>query len=78
VRRRRFQGIEYARIVTTAELIAKLQSDDPHGVHEVIVWDGDGEVAKGIERVALREDHVVVRVSDKALPVLHREFRPAA
>jgi hypothetical protein len=49
--------------ITTAELIAKLKSDDPRGVREVVIWDRDEQLAKGVERVALKEDRVVVDVS---------------
>jgi hypothetical protein len=60
--------------MTTAELIAKLKSDDPHGTREVIVWDSDQELAKGVERVALRDEHVVIRISHHALPTHHRNL----
>lgn len=49
--------------MTTAELIAKLKSDDPHGVREVVIWESDEELATGVERVALRDDRVVVITS---------------
>ena len=49
--------------LTTAELIAKLQSDDPHGDREVVIWDTDQEVLKGVERVELSDDRVVVEVA---------------
>jgi hypothetical protein len=55
-------------------LIAKLQSDDPHGVREVVIWDADTEVAKGIDRVALQDDDVVLRVCHDALPPPHRDI----
>ena len=59
--------------MTTAELIAKLQSDDPHGDRDVVVWDADDEVAMGVAGVTLRDDHVLVRVSHDALPAPHRQ-----
>jgi hypothetical protein len=49
--------------MTTAELIAKLKSADPDGVRKVVIWDSDGELAKGVERLALKDDRVVVDVS---------------
>jgi hypothetical protein len=49
--------------MTTAELIAKLKSDDPHGVREVVIWESDEELTRGVERVALRDDRVVVIAS---------------
>ena len=49
--------------MTTAELIAKLKSDDPDGVREVVIWDSDGELIKDVARVALKDDRVVVTVS---------------
>jgi hypothetical protein len=52
--------------MTTAELIAKLKSDDPHGVREVVIWESDEELATGVERVALRDDRVVVITSRRA------------
>jgi len=61
--------------MTTAELIAKLSSEDPHGVREVVVWDSDEELAKGVEQVVLRDEHVVIRIAHKALPLPHRDFR---
>ena len=59
----------YARrrgFMTTAELIAKLKSDDPHGVREVVIWESDEELTTGVERVALRDDRVVVITSRRA------------
>ena len=49
--------------MTTAELIAKLKSDDPEGAREVVIWDSDEELIKGVERVALKDDRVVINVS---------------
>jgi hypothetical protein len=49
--------------MTTAELIAKLKSDDPDGVREVVIWDADDEVIKRVERVELSDDRVVVEVA---------------
>jgi hypothetical protein len=49
--------------MTTAELIAKLQSDDPRGVREVVIWESDEELTRGVERVALRDERVVVITS---------------
>jgi hypothetical protein len=49
--------------MTTAELIAKLKSDDPEGVREVVIWDSDEELIKSVERVALSDDRVVVAVA---------------
>jgi hypothetical protein len=49
--------------MTTAELIAKLKSDDPDGVREVVIWDSDEEPIKGVERVELKDDRDVVDVS---------------
>ena len=49
--------------MTTAELIAKLKSDDPDGAREVVIWDSDEELIKGVERVALKDDRVVINVS---------------
>ena len=49
--------------MTTAQLIAKLKSDDPDGAREVVIWDSDEELIKGVERVALKDDRVVVNVS---------------
>jgi hypothetical protein len=49
--------------MTTAELIAKLESDDPEGEREVVIWDSDEERITGVERVALKDDRVVVDVS---------------
>src|ERR1700682_592363 len=49
--------------MTTGELIAKLRSNDPEGVREVVIWDGDEEQIKRVERVALKDDRVVVDVS---------------
>ena len=49
--------------MTTRELIAKLRNDDPEGVREVVIWDGDEEQIKHVERVALKDDRVVVDVS---------------
>lgn len=49
--------------MTTAELIAKLKSDDPDGVREVVIWDTDEELIKGVERVELSDDRVVVEVA---------------
>jgi hypothetical protein len=49
--------------MTTAELIAKLKSDDPDGVRMVVIWDSDEESIKGVERVELKDDRVVVDVS---------------
>jgi hypothetical protein len=46
--------------MTTAELIAKLNRDDPHGVREVVIWDNDEELIKGVEQVELSDDRVVV------------------
>ena len=52
--------------MTTAELIAKLKSDDPGGERKVVIWDSDEELIKAVERVALKDDHVVVDVSHAA------------
>src|ERR1017187_6839704 len=49
--------------MTTAELIAKLKSDDPDGVREVVIWDTDEELVKGVKRVELSDDRVVVEVA---------------
>jgi hypothetical protein len=49
--------------MTTAELIAKLKSDDPDGVREVVSWDSDEELIKGVGRVELKDDRDVVGVS---------------
>ena len=49
--------------MTTAELIAKLKSDDPDGVREVVIWDTDEELIKGVARVELSDDRVVVEVA---------------
>ena len=49
--------------MTTAELIAKLKSDDPDGVREVVIWDTDEELIKGVKRVELSDDRVVVEVA---------------
>jgi len=62
----------YARRVTTAELIAKLQSDDPHGVRDILIWDSEDESTKGVAQVSLRDDHVLIRVSHAALASPHR------
>jgi hypothetical protein len=61
--------------VTTAELIAKLKSDDPHGVREVVIWESDEELTRGVERVALRDDRVVVITSRQPPTRPRREFR---
>jgi hypothetical protein len=49
--------------MTTGELIAKLKSDDPDGVREVVIWDTDEELTKGVVRVELSDDRVVVEVA---------------
>ena len=49
--------------MTTAELIAKLASDDPDGALEVVIWDRDEEVIKGVRQVELSDDRVVVEVT---------------
>jgi hypothetical protein len=49
--------------MTTAELIAKLKSDDPDGEREVVIWDRDEEVIKGVRQVELSDDRVVVEVT---------------
>jgi hypothetical protein len=49
--------------MTTAELIAKLKSDDPDGVREVVIWDTDEELIKGVARVELSDDRVIVEVA---------------
>jgi hypothetical protein len=49
--------------ITTAELIAKLASDDPDGAREVVIWDRDEEVIKGVRQVELSDDRVVVEVT---------------
>lgn len=49
--------------MTTAELIAKLKSDDPDGVHEVVIWDSDEELSGDVGRVELKDDRDVVDVS---------------
>jgi hypothetical protein len=49
--------------MTTAELIAKLKSDDPDGAREVVIWDRDEEVIKGVRQVELSDDRVVVEVT---------------
>ena len=46
-----------------AKSIAKLKSADPDGVPEVVIWDSDGELSEGVERVALKDDRVVLDVS---------------
>ncbi len=51
------------RAMTTAELIAKLKSDDPDGGREVVIWDRDEEVIKGVRQVELSDDRVVVEVT---------------
>jgi hypothetical protein len=57
-------SIGEARVsMTTAELIAKLKSDDPDGVREVVIWDTDEELIKGVKRVELSDDRVVVEVA---------------
>jgi hypothetical protein len=61
----------YARPMTTAELIAKLASDDPHGGREVWIWDGEDEATKGVVDVSLRDDHVLISVSHEAVPAPH-------
>jgi hypothetical protein len=48
--------------MTTAQLIAKLKSDDPGGVREVVIWDVDEELIKGVKQVELSDDRVVVEV----------------
>ena len=75
--------------MTTAELIAKLKGDDPDGVREVVIWDTDEELIKGVKQVELSDDRVVVEVavSDKlrrerqsfrqALPAVQKGARPA-
>lgn len=42
---------------------AKLKSDDPDGVREVVIWDTDEELTKGVARVELSDDRVVVEVA---------------
>lgn len=54
--------------MTTAELIAKLKSDDPHGVREVVIWDSDEERMMGVEWVELSDDRVVVHVAHADQP----------
>lgn len=49
--------------MTTADLIAKLRSDDPDGVREVVIWDTDEELIKGVKQVELSDDRVVVEVA---------------
>ena len=49
--------------MTTAELIAQLKSEDPHGVHEVVIWDRGEELIRGVERVELSNDRIVVEAS---------------
>jgi DNA-binding protein len=49
--------------MTTAELIALLKSEDPHGVREVVIWDRGEELIRAVERVELSDDRVVVEVS---------------
>jgi hypothetical protein len=49
--------------MTTAELIAKLTSDDPDGVREVVIWDTDEELIKRVKRVDLSDDRVVGEVA---------------
>jgi hypothetical protein len=49
--------------MTTTELIAKLKSDDPDGEREVVIWDRDEEVIKGVRQVELSDDRVVVEVT---------------
>jgi hypothetical protein len=49
--------------MTTAELIAQLESEDPHGVHEVVIWDRGEELIRGVERVELSNDRIVVEAS---------------
>ena len=48
--------------MTTAQLIAKLKSDDPDGVREVVIWDTEEELIKGVKQVELSDDRVVVEV----------------
>lgn len=62
-RRRSPLLLSQERVMTTAELIAKLKSDDPHGVREVVIWESDEELTRGVERVVLRDDRVVVITS---------------
>ena len=54
---------EAGGFMTTAELIAKLKSDDPDGVREVVIWDADKELIKAVKRVELTDDRVVVEVA---------------
>jgi hypothetical protein len=49
--------------MTTAQLIAKLKGDDPDGVREIVIWDNDDELVKGVARVELSDDRVVVHAS---------------
>jgi hypothetical protein len=49
--------------MTTTELIAKLKNDDPDGEREVVIWDRDEEVIKGVRQVELSDDRVVVEVT---------------
>ena len=56
-------GGDAAGFMTTAELIAKLKGDDPHGVREVVIWDADEELIKGVKQVELSDDRVVVEVA---------------
>jgi len=53
--------------MTTAELIAMLRSEDPRGSREMVIWDVDEEIVRGVERVVLRDDRIFVRVSRRAL-----------
>jgi hypothetical protein len=53
--------------MTTAELIAMFRSEDPHGSREIVIWDVDQELVRGVEQVVLRDDRIFVRVSRQAL-----------
>lgn len=53
--------------MTTAELIAMFRSEDPRGSREVVIWDLDEELVRGVESVVMRNDKIFVRVSRQAL-----------
>jgi hypothetical protein len=61
------QGWYPRQSMTTAELIAMLRSEDPRGSREMVIWDVDQELVRGVEQVVLRDDRIFVRVSRRAL-----------
>jgi hypothetical protein len=63
IRERRLTADRSGGTDDPAELIAKLKSDDPDGVREVVIWDSDEELIKGVGRVELKDDRDVVDVS---------------